>query len=105
MDNNKIENLVRKIIKASKEKKIDWEKNPKSETAYKALLGTNTIHIIKTKSESYYFMIINDTGDEIGNLSDSYLYDLSGLYELAKRRALRIDENLDDIESLLDSFI
>lgn len=105
MDNNKIESLVGKIITASREKNIDWEKNQKTESAFKAQLGTNTIHIIKTKAQNYYFTIINDDGDNIGNLSSSFLYDLEELFELAKRKALRIDENLDDIESLLDSFI
>ena len=105
METQKIETLLHKVIKASELKKIEWEKNPKSESSFKANLGYNTIHILNSGGE-YYFVIINDSGDQIGALKGVlYSNELSKLYELAKRIALKIDENLDDLNSILDSII
>ena len=105
MEQERIQRLLDKVIKASELKKISWEKNPKAESSFKAELGNSTIHILNSRGE-YYFIIINEFGDQIGNLSGGlYTYELEKLYELAKRKALRIDENLDDIDSILDSIL
>jgi len=105
MDNSKLTELLNKVITASNNKKLDWEKNTKTETSFKALLGKNTLHILRTGS-STYFIIVNEAGDQIGSLSGVlYASSLNNLYEIAKKKALRIDESLDEINSMLDSII
>lgn len=105
MTNTKITELLQKVLRASKEKKINWEKNPKSETAFKTVLGTNTIHILKVDSTTNAFLIINETGDIIGEYKDMFSSELDELLELAKIKALRIEENLDDIDNILDTLL
>lgn len=105
MEKERIESLLDKVLLATRKNKIDWEKNPKSESAYKAELAYNTIHILGV-SNNYTFVIINESGDEIGRLN-GFAYDikLQELYKLARIRALRINENLDEIDSFLDGLI
>ena len=105
MDENKLKQLLQKVIKATEAKKLDWQKNTKSETSFKAILGSNTLHIIKVDEITFAFLIINEDGDQIGSIQEEFSTELENLYDLAKRRALRIDENLEDIDSLLDSLL
>lgn len=103
MSDNKIHELLLKVVKASEEKKIDWEKNPKTSNSFKAILGNNTLHIIEIDSFQKTFIIQSEFGDQIGNYSEMLSLELDRLYDLAKAKALKIDENLKDINNILDS--
>lgn len=105
MTDNKLRELAAKVLKASKERKIEWVKNLNDESSFKAELGNNSIYILKYGSSSRAFVILNDAGDEIGKYTEMYGYELEELYNLAKNKALKIDETLDDIDDLLDSMI
>ena len=51
---------------------------------------------------SIIFIVNNDEGSEIGRLAgSSYDYQISDLYDLAKRKALKIDETLNDLDDIL----
>ena len=105
MEDYKLIELLNKIVLASEQKKIDWEKAPASEGAFKATLGTNTLYIIDSKTD-FFFAVMSASGDQIGSLTGPvYRSGLRKLYELAKSKALKIDENLDEINTLLDNIL
>ena len=100
-----IDELFEKILELSEQKKINWEKNVMSENSFKAQLKDFTIYIIPSAGD-FFFIIINGNGDEIGRLSSSdYVFDskFREMCDLARRRALKIDESFNEINSLLDS--
>jgi hypothetical protein len=99
---NRLEELFTKVYSATLNNKIDWKKNPKLESSYKAEIGKNQIYIYFSAGR-FRAVILSQEGDEIGKLT-SYSYPkLKELFDLAKRKALKIDENLKEIDSLLDS--
>lgn len=103
MDNTKVVTILNKIIEISRLKKIDWEKNRGSSNSFKALFADNTFYINK-QSNDFTFFIINSSGDEVGRISEVVYYlKLQDLFDLARRKALNIDEELDEINKLLDS--
>ena len=102
MDNSKIVSILDKVIELSTLKKIEWEKNPKGENSFKATLGENSLHILKI-STSLYFIIYTESGEEVARIFGArYLGKLDNLYDLARRKALKIDEKLNELDSFLD---
>ena len=110
MENNYlIESILLKIIRASELKKINWEKSLKGDDSFKAeLVNNNTVYIIFVGND-YYFIVMNMYGDEVGRIeatnNNASYYDLSNLFDLAKRKALNIDMDLMSIDSYLDSLL
>lgn len=105
MNDNKIHQLLLKVLQATEDKKIEWEKNPKDESSFRTDLGGSTIYIMDIGSYEKAFIILNDTGDEIGRYANSYTHELDRLLDLARSNALKIDESLNEIDDLLDSMI
>jgi len=104
MDNIMIDNLFMKVLELSKKRKINWEST--QGTSFKAQLKNFVIFIMHS-SGMFTFIIMNDNGNEIGRISNyesNILRDeLDKMYDLAKRKALKIDESLNEINSILDS--
>ncbi len=105
MEKERIEKLLNKMLEATKNNKIEWEKNQKTESAFKASIAGNTAHIIKIRN-SLSLILMNDSGDQIGQLSGIiYEHNLEKLHKLARIKALRINENLDEMDSYLDNLL
>jgi hypothetical protein len=103
MDNNKIEVILDKLIDASKNKKIDWVPTPKASGLYQAVLGNSLVFINLTGGE-YAFSIYNEKGSVIAKVSEAtYYFKLKELYELARIKALKIDEGLKSIDDFLSN--
>ena len=106
MDDEKIFNILIKVIKASHKEKIFWNKNTKIESCFNASLGVNEIHIIESGSSLYSFVIKNKFGDIIAQIGGPFKKPhLGELYMVAKNQALKVEKNLDEIESFLDRLI
>ena len=106
MDDEKIFNILVKVIKATHKEKIFWDKNKKKESCFNASLGVNEIQIIESGSSLYGFVIKNKFGDTLGQIGGPFKKPhLRELYMLAKNQALKVEKNLDEIESFLDRLI
>ena len=106
MDDEKIFNILIKVIKASRKEKIFWDKNKKKESCFNAPLGVNEIQIFESGASLYGFVLKNKFGDTLGQLGGpSKKPHMGELYMLAKNQALKVEKNLDEIESFLDRLI
>ena len=97
----KIETILEKLHQLSQEGKILWRPTVDPST-FSVVLGESFAHVSKDRSGTYHFNLLNSSGDEL----DHAFYDdstLSGdqrvgrLYEMARRRALNIDAELDKV--------
>lgn len=101
MEDEKLLAILRKLLQASKKFNVDWNTG-KSTEVFKSVLGNSTVFIANIR-DAYYLLINNEAGNEIGKLSGyAYEHELRELYELAKRKALKIDQTLNELDNLLD---
>ncbi len=100
--------LLSRLITASKEGKLDWA--PTGTTSSKfvtALSGKYVVSVgeqwVGSPSPEHYLRLETQDGISIQTLTDETYPDVKELYEFARRRALKVDEAIDDILKELDS--
>ncbi|MFL5355455.1 hypothetical protein [Archangium sp.] len=109
MQDDKAIKLVRQVIAKTREGKINWEQTPSGRSFIAAFEGTYSMIISFTEDEETgnqrAWFGLNDAGGErlltvdpdTDGITDEELWQL---YEMARRRAFKVDEKLD---KLLDS--
>ena len=97
----KVETILEKLHQLSKEGKIAWKPTVAPST-FSVVLGESSAHVSKDVHGAYHFKLLNSSGDDL----DYAFYDgrgLSGdgriaeLHEIARRRALNVDAELDNV--------
>lgn len=97
----KIETILKKLHQLSNEGKIPWKRTLDPST-FSAVLGESFAHVSKDRSGVSHFKLLNSSGSEL----DHAFYNRSAfsgdsrieeLYEMARRRALNIDAELDKV--------
>ena len=105
MDTLLIERILRNLVTASKQFKIEWASVTKSSDSFTVDLGDTSVFIAMIRN-SFYLIINNKNGDEIGRLSGILYEDqLKELFELAKRKALKVDDSLNNLNDVLSKLI
>lgn len=101
--------LIQKLLALSKEDRVNWEETADEDT----FLATESRFVVTIErrvgdwDSRYYCVRISDKNDKM--LEDSTVYsgdpqyaEARELYELARRRALRVDAQLSELLSSLD---
>jgi hypothetical protein len=90
------------ILEKTQEGKLTWERL--SSGAFATIIGRSNIVVDQTKNSNIMMRITNEDGLVVETLSSHDRLDqtLEELYELARRRALRVDEVLSEIKQSLD---
>ena len=104
----KIETILEKLHQLSQAGKVAW-KPTVDPLIFSVVLGESSVHISKAGDETYHFKVLNSSGDDIaqmfyrgrGSFSDPRIEEL---YEMARRRALNIDAELDKVLVELNQF-
>lgn len=103
MINQTDKELIERLIKGTKLKKVVWEQSSR-ETEYKTTLGENSVTTDNWDSGIVTYVdlgIWNNKGEQVYSLSakkgqDDYK-ELYNLYSTAKSAYLKVDEVVDDI--------
>lgn len=101
----KIETILEKLHQLSEEGKIAWKPTVDPST-FSVVLGESSVHVSKNMHGIYHFRLLNSSGDDLDHTfydSDRFSGDvrIADLYEIARRRALNIDAELDNVLSEL----
>ena len=96
----KIETILEKLHQLSKEGRIAWKPTVDPLT-FSVVLGESSAHVSKDMQGTYHFKLLNSSGDDLDHVfysrgipGDSRIEDL---YEIARRRALNVDAELDNV--------
>ncbi len=110
MISEKIENLLERLLERSRAGSVKWERTAE-EGSFRAAFPKYSVSIESYEAEgskaTYQFELFNESGDLIESATDYFLdkpyYDhrnrdlLEELFVLARRKALGVDEAIDDI--------
>ena len=100
--------LVERIIKATVENTIEWEKTATVDQFTSIYAGKWTLLIDKSPNpgnedvSDYWLALSNAKGDELLRVYDSRVPRLYDLFELARRKALKVNEAVADFIKDLD---
>jgi hypothetical protein len=107
MANDKLYTILMKFLEASRAGKIEWIKNLKSDEAFNFKANDMTVTVAKV-STATYFIVTNLQGIEIGRQHSgqpAYQAPILELYKLARRKVLKIDESLDNLDKFIDDIL
>lgn len=101
----KDQQLVTRLLEATRAGTMDWAPSGQTNAFVSAMSGK---YIVTVKSSSNsnvpdYVTIDTQDGTTVHRLSGGDYNEIFEIYQLARRRALRIDEAIDDILKELDS--
>jgi hypothetical protein len=91
------------LFERSKEGKLDWTRL--SSGSFYVNVGENAVSLDRSSNDEYGMTVQNSEGITVGRLrfsSDEGKEKAKELYEIARRRALRVDETFDKIKEALD---
>ena len=93
----KMEEILEKLNRLSNEEKIAW-KPTVSPSTFSAVLG-NSSAVISKDGLTFHLKLLNSSGDDLDHMysGDWGNPRMEELYELARRRALNVDAELDDV--------
>jgi hypothetical protein len=100
------QDLIETILQRTREGKLDWSEL--SESGYIASIGPNSIVIDRDRTGGYALRITNERGKVIETAISASIAEgfsstpLQGIYELARRQALHVNETLLDIKKNLE---
>ena len=94
--------LIAKLLQATQNKKLAWEKTGAPDQFAASYGGKWTLTVDKSDDErgpgwDYYLSITNSSGEEVLRILDQPDNELPKLFEQARRYALRVDEALSDL--------
>jgi hypothetical protein len=94
------------ILQRAREGKLEWSEL--SDTGFIAPIGLNSIVIDQGRTRGYTLRITNERGTVIDTANSDIGWGVAGedrfeeLYELARRKALRVDETLVQLKRTLE---
>ena len=94
--------LITKLLQATDDGRISWDKSDVSDQFAAKYAGKWTLRIDKSSTEespypSYWLALSNSRGEVILTIHSTDEERLDRLFELARRRALKVDEALSDL--------
>lgn len=102
MERDKILQIFDKVLELSNQRKIDWKINGSAGDYYFCNISTYVISVYLTSS-AFSFSVEEVSGKNLGTITynrlfkDSKAPPINTLFKLAKNRALKIDESLDNL--------
>ncbi len=106
-----ITEIVPMILERTKEGRLDWAITA-NVNSFLATLGNQSLKITRTpetlyENEGYSLVVLNKDGVEIDQTSASIRStegkQLANIFGLARRRALNVEEELDELVKMLSS--
>jgi hypothetical protein len=111
----KYEALLSRLVSKTNHNELDWRESPSADT-FQTSFANYSVTISETEGRrgqiDYVVSLINSEGVVVDNISDTdldsgsgdtYFFQmLRGLYQAARRRALGVDNALDEILKELD---
>lgn len=105
----KLEELIPSILGKTNNGKLDWQALSENMMIVKA--GENRVIGIKREARSgvpiVQLSILDDEGNTLDSLtvgrSDTRYSNLANLFDMARKRSLKIDAALEDVKRFLDS--
>ncbi len=93
----KIEAILQKLIQLSNEGKIEWAPTV-DPLKFSAALGSSSVVIAKD-GHTFYLNLLNRSGDDLDHMDSGEWGNpsMEQLYDLARRRALNVDAELDNV--------
>ena len=104
----RLDEVIALLYEATKDRRLEW--SALSENRFEAALAQNSVEVTRDIKGEYKLTLINPAGETIETKIERPQAPGSGitlprpviqLYKLARRRALRVDETLDDIAKFL----
>jgi hypothetical protein len=94
--------LILKLLEATTEGRLSWKKTDTVDRFASTYAGKWTLTIDKSRSpdspyDSYWVALSNAEGEEILKIYSSDEPGLGELFEVSRRRALKVDEALTDL--------
>jgi hypothetical protein len=94
--------LITKLLRATRNGKITWEKTTTQDQFAASYAGKWTVAVDKsedrdTGAEFYYLTITNAEGEEVLRIYNVSAKQLPQLFEQARRRSLKVDEAVSDL--------
>jgi len=108
-DKEKLLQIAAKLLERTRAGTIEWDETA-DEATFETSMAKYSVNVTCAVEEGgpmVTLAVLNDKGNKIEKLSD-FADDQKGnvlaqLYELARRKALRVDESLDDLLHTLDA--
>jgi hypothetical protein len=100
----KAEDFVNSVLLKAREGKLNWSQL--SPASFAAPVGNNSIAIERRSGDTYKMDIMNSEGRAIASFlhdSAASLEAMKDIYNLARRKALRVDETISEILSDLEN--
>jgi hypothetical protein len=90
--------LVTRIISSTENGKIDWQKTAVG-AQYAASFGGKWIVLIDSagEGERFWLTLQNSEGETLLRIDEHSDYRLANLFEMARRRALKVDDAIADL--------
>lgn len=100
----KVDDIISKIFALTDRGKLVWE--PVSRSSFRAQIDNLFVSMTKASDEYYTFTVYNEDGYDLESSSDYGVGSPHGsLFELARRTALKVDQNLESLDRRLDQLI
>lgn len=93
--------LTSKVIKATDEGKLHWEKTTVDNT-FTTTLGSYKLHLLKTPRGNFYLKASDSNGIELFSIGSYSNYEIERMWEKVRRTVFKIDEGISEIDDLLD---
>jgi|SRR5579864_1480671 len=105
MYTQKDHDLVNRLLTAARDGKTEWLPTAYENVFTTSLSGKYSFQVRHNflSTPHFYLSIHDEEGKVIHNLTSDDYPDLEELHELARRRALKIDNTIDDILTELDA--
>lgn len=99
-----VDDIIAKIITLTDHGKLSWELVGRN--SFRAQIDNLFVSVTKAEDEFYTFKIYNEDGYDLESSSDYGSASSHGhLFELARRTALKVDQNLESLDRRLDELI
>ena len=113
MDANKIYRLIDKLLEKTKDGTLRWEFTGTPDT-FQVALPYSSIRVLKKKSSENLIELYNEEGiliEQFPPIINNELFDyrpdthqiLASLFEMARRQALHVDQEIDKILNTLEN--
>lgn len=100
--------ILARLLERTNQEKVNWQ-STSADDVFIAVLGNSSVRITEFFHDGMHAVlsILNEEGREIENLhnvsDDEWYEDLRELYQKARRIALGVDSQLDDLLKILES--
>jgi hypothetical protein len=99
--------LIKKLMDSTDEKRIEWRPTATLDQYAAAFGGKWTVILDKTQSsqgsDNFYLSLSDREGQELIRITDDEDPRIAILFEKARRRALKVDDAIEDVFKELDN--